>query len=84
MSDVVWAMCTRFDPREDLETLNGCWSSSLDPMSYDDGDPRNARVVIDACKPYARLDSFPKVVRNSMELDDRLYAKWADIMPLGT
>ena len=45
---------------------------------------RQTRVVIDACKPYARLDSFPKVVRNSMELDDRLYAKWADIMPLGT
>jgi 4-hydroxy-3-polyprenylbenzoate decarboxylase len=84
MSDVVWAMCTRFDPREDLEILKGCWSSGLDPMVYGDDDRRNARVVIDACKPYARLDTFPKVVRNSTELDDRLYAKWAGIMPQGT
>ena len=81
MSNVVWAMCTRFDPREDLETLKGCWSSSLDPMAYGEGDGRNARVVIDACRPFHRLDSFPKVVRNSTELDDRLYAKWADALP---
>ena len=53
-------------------------------MVYIDDDRRNARVVIDACKPYARHDTFPKVVRNSMELDDRLYAKWAGIMPQGT
>ena len=50
-------------------------------MVYGDEDRRNARVVIDACKPYHRLDTFPKVVRNSQELDDRLYAKWANILP---
>ena len=83
MSDVAWAMCTRFDPREDLKTLKGCWSLGLDPLVYRDDDWRNARVVIDACKPYARLDTFPKVVRNSVELEDRLYVKWAGIMPQG-
>lgn len=83
MSDVVWAMCTRFDPREDLEILKGGWSTSLDPMVYGADDRRNARVVIDACKPFARLDTFPEVVRNSPELDDRLRAKWADILPPG-
>src|SRR5207245_9328669 len=25
MDQVVWAMCTRCDPREGMETLRGCW-----------------------------------------------------------
>ena len=34
MDKVIWAMCTRFDPREGMEILRGCWSSALDPMAY--------------------------------------------------
>ena len=34
MDKVIWAMCTRFDPREGMEVLRGCWSSALDPMAY--------------------------------------------------
>ena len=34
MDKVIWAMCTRFDPREGLEMLRGCWSTVLDPMAY--------------------------------------------------
>src|SRR5213592_809346 len=49
MDQVVWAMCTRFEPREGIEILRGCWSTVLDPMAYGSDDPRNARVVIDAC-----------------------------------
>ena len=63
MDKVIWAMCTRCDPREGMEILRGCWSSALDPMAYGEKDPRNARVVIDACKPFGRRDTFPIVVR---------------------
>jgi 3-polyprenyl-4-hydroxybenzoate decarboxylase len=83
MNKVMWAMCTRFDPREGIEILRGCWSTALDPMSYSPDDPRNARVVIDACKPFSRRDTFPMVVRNSMELDQRILAKFKDILPRG-
>ena len=34
MNRVIWAMCTRFEPREGIEILRGCWSTVLDPMSY--------------------------------------------------
>ncbi len=34
MDKVIWAMCTRCDPREGMEILRGCWSSALDPMAY--------------------------------------------------
>jgi UbiD family decarboxylase len=83
MNEVIWAMCTRFEPREGLEILRGCWSTALDPMAYGPEDPRNARVVIDACKPWARRDSFPIVARSSRELDESIRAKWGHVLPRG-
>jgi hypothetical protein len=53
----------------------------LDPMVYSETDRRNARVVIDACRPWARNDIFPPVVRNSKALDERIKAKFAAILP---
>jgi 4-hydroxy-3-polyprenylbenzoate decarboxylase len=85
INDVIWAMCTRFDPREGMEMIRGCWSSHLDPMCYDgDTDRRNARLVIDACKPFDRRDTFPIVARSSKELDARIKAKWSHVLPNGS
>jgi 4-hydroxy-3-polyprenylbenzoate decarboxylase len=81
MNKVMWAMCTRFEPREGIEILRGCWSTALDPMAYGADDPRNARVVIDACKPFTRRDSFPMEVRNSEALDERIIKKFKDVLP---
>ena len=83
MNQVIWAMCTRFDPQTDMELLHGCWSTSLDPMAYSHTDPRNNRLVIDACRPWQRRDTFPIVARSSEQLDDRIRAKWAHILPRG-
>jgi len=66
-----------------MEVLRGCWSTVLDPMVYSTEDPRNARVVIDACKPWARRDTFPIVVRSSKEVDDRVHKKWKQVLPPG-
>ena len=84
MDKVIWAMCTRFDPREGLETLRGCWSSALDPMAYAPDDPRNARVVIDACRPWSRRDTFPIEARPSKELEERIRAKFGKDLPKGS
>jgi UbiD family decarboxylase len=83
MNQVVWAMCTRFEPREGMEVLRGCWSTALDPMAYSHDDPRNARIVIDACRPWNRRDTFPIVARSSRELDEKIRAKWAHVLPRG-
>src|SRR6266702_4596091 len=83
MDQVVWAMCTRMDPREGIETLRGCWSTVLDPMAYSTEDPRNARVVIDACLPWNRRDTFPQTVRPSAELDRHILEKFKDVLPKG-
>ena len=85
INDVIWAMCTRVDAREDLEIIKGGWSSALDPMCYDtDTDRRNTRVVIDACKPFNRLATFPKVARASKALDARVREKFGKDLPNGT
>ena len=82
MNDVLWSMCTRCDPREDIDIIDGGWSSHLDPMCYDDdNDRRNSRVIVDACKPFRRRDTFPVVARNSPELDARTREKWAHVLP---
>jgi UbiD family decarboxylase len=82
MNDVVWAMCTRVDAREDVEILRTSRSGPLDPTSYPEGIfAFNSRMVIDACRPWARRESFPKVSRSSKELDARIKAKWAHVLP---
>lgn len=81
MNDVVWAMCTRVDPREDVDVIKNAWSTTLDPTSYPPEERRlNARMVIDACRPWMRRDSFPKVARNTPDLDARLRAKFPDLL----
>jgi 4-hydroxy-3-polyprenylbenzoate decarboxylase len=81
-NDLVWALCTRVDPRTDLTVIEGAWSSPLDPMAYPRSDPRfNARVVIDACRPWDRIATFPKVVGPSPGLKQRLIETWSDVLP---
>jgi 4-hydroxy-3-polyprenylbenzoate decarboxylase len=65
--DVIWAMGTRSDPKRDMTILDRCWSSRLDTMVTGDA-LYNSRVVIDACIPYERLDTFPRVAQTSREL----------------
>src|SRR6266571_5023534 len=84
MNDVIWAMCTRCDPRDQVDIIHGGWSSALDPMCYDtEDDRRNSRVVVDACVPFRRKKTFPKVARSSKGLDERMRAKWAKDLPKG-
>jgi hypothetical protein len=38
-------------------------------------------VVVDACRPFRRRDTFPIVARNSKELDERILKKFGDVLP---
>ena len=46
-------------------------------------DRRNSRVIIDACVPFRRKKTFPKVARSTKGLDDRIRAKWDKDLPKG-
>jgi 4-hydroxy-3-polyprenylbenzoate decarboxylase len=82
VNDVIWAMSTRVDTRDGIDIIEGGWSSALDPMCYDgDSDRRNGRVIINACKPFRRKDSFPIVARASKAMDEKIIAKWKKDLP---
>jgi UbiD family decarboxylase len=80
LSDVVWAMCTRTDPAEDIESMRQTWGSRVDPLREKGAPPFNTRAVIDACRPWSRLGSFPKVAEASEELLDRVVRRWPDVL----
>ncbi len=78
----MWSICTRCDPRDDVQILNGCWSTHLDPMSYpSDKHNMNSRMVIDACTPWNRLATWPEVVKNSDKLEKQVRDKFGSFLP---
>jgi UbiD family decarboxylase len=74
-NQVLWALSTRTDVIQDVDVIKRCWSTPLDPMAYpgEEGRPYyNNRMIIDACRPYDRLKTFPTVVGTSPEEAERL------------
>lgn len=80
LNDVVWAMCTRTDPAADIETMRQTWGSRVDPLREQGVPPFNTRAVIDACRPYTRLSTFPKVAEASRELIDQVVGRWPEVL----
>ena len=82
MNQVVWSICTRCDPRDDVDILKGCWSTTLDPMAYPaDRRNMNSRMVIDACKPWNRIHDWPETVKNTAQLEADVRKKFGDFLP---
>ncbi|MGK3204429.1 UbiD family decarboxylase [Amycolatopsis sp. MEPSY49] len=76
LDQVVWAMSTRSDPAGDIEVLKRTWGSKLDPLSVAGEPPFTSRAIIDACRPYERLESFPRVAESSPAFLRELERKW--------
>ena len=79
IQDVIWAMGTRCDPKTRTTILDHCWSSRLDTLVNDYTRLYNTRMVIDACRPYEQLDTFPKVCQSSPELAAKVRAKYPEL-----
>jgi UbiD family decarboxylase len=80
LGEVVWAMSTRTDPAVDIDVIGRTWGSKLDPMLAPDSPPYNSRAVIDACRPYERKDTFPKVAQSDPQYLREVQAKWRDLL----
>jgi 4-hydroxy-3-polyprenylbenzoate decarboxylase len=77
--EVMWAICTRCDPANDIEFVRRAWSGPLDPL-LDTASATNSRAIIDACRPFERLKDFPRVARASPELRQRVREKFAALL----
>ena len=80
LDEVVWAMCTRTDPGQDIDILRRTWGSKLDPMLADGETPHNSRAVVDACIPYERLSTFPKVSESDPAYLATVAQDWAHVL----
>ena len=76
LDQVLWAMCTRFDPVTDIDLIQKAWASKRDPL-YLPGNFNN-RILVDACIPYEKklAGTFPATVDVSAELRAKLRAKF--------
>mgnify|MGYP003342681833 CR=1 FL=1 len=72
------------DVVKDIDTLRRCWCTGLDPMAYqgEESGFYNDRLVIDACRPWDRRASFPKVARVSQGEAVDMRGRWPDLFEL--
>jgi 4-hydroxy-3-polyprenylbenzoate decarboxylase len=83
--DVLWAMQTRVDPARDIELVDRCWSTPLDPRMSPaqraSGDHTNSRAIFYAVRPYEWRGQFPPPSRVDRALRDQMIEKYRDILP---
>ena len=78
MEDVMWAVCTRSDPKE-IDIIKRAWSSPLDPrIRKPTDDFTNSRGIIYAVKPYGWYKDFPKTSLNSAQIRENIFSKWGE------
>jgi UbiD family decarboxylase len=83
LNRVLWAVVTRADPAEDYEVIRRCWSTRLDSIAYPQEKRQfNNRVIIDACIPFERRETFAPVATTSRELKAKIVNKWPQLFPV--
>lgn len=84
LDEVVWALSTRCDPVQDIETIDRAWSTPLDPMveHEDAANPFNSRAIVDATIPYERRDEFPPIAETPPKYREKIIQKWDGQLPL--
>jgi UbiD family decarboxylase len=81
LEEVIWCVSTRTDPATSIQIVRDTPSNPLDPMLADLSKPWvTSRAVVNACRPYDRLDTFPKVVEVSRELAAEVRDRWGGLL----
>lgn len=79
--DVIWALCTRSDPEKDIDIIRRARGNPLDPIVRKPVKAFfNSRAIIDACKPYEWRNEFPKEIKASPELVEKVKQKWGGLL----
>lgn len=79
LQEVVWAICTRSDPARSAQLIRRSFSSPIDTGVLP-GETHNSRLLIDACKPYERIHSFPASVKVDAERMESAKKKWGFLL----
>ncbi|HLY65926.1 MAG TPA: UbiD family decarboxylase, partial [Chloroflexota bacterium] len=80
LKEVLWAMETRVDPATDIQIIDDCWSTPLDPRmppsKRQAKDHTNSRAVFYAVRPFGWKEKFPQASRSSKDLRREVIAKF--------
>ena len=81
LREVMWAVVTRTDPAIDILTFDHSLGSLADPLQqfYEPGTSYSSRAVIDACRPFKNLKSFPIVAATPKSTLDEVRKKWSSL-----
>jgi 4-hydroxy-3-polyprenylbenzoate decarboxylase len=84
LDEVMWVVSTRCDPARSIQIVTNTWSTPLDPsmspQNREAGDFTNSRAIIDACRPFAWRDTFPKVNMPSPEVARKAWEKFSYLL----
>ncbi|MBI4292405.1 MAG: UbiD family decarboxylase [Betaproteobacteria bacterium] len=84
MTEVLWALGTRCDPKTQIDFLSNRLSMPsdprLDPQQRKVGDLTCSTAIIDACRPWAWRDQFPKATKTSPEVMEQVRQKWGKVL----
>jgi UbiD family decarboxylase len=84
LADVMWAVTTRCEPSEQTDIVRNAWSSALDPRIPAETKARgitsHSKLIIEAVKPFAWMERFPKVSALSHEDARAIEAKWGEVL----
>ena len=81
-------MMTRVDPPTNIDIIDGCWSTPLDPRMPPEkrqhGDHTNGRGDLSTAvkRSFAWRDKYPRASRSSRELREKTIAKFEGIVPV--
>jgi 4-hydroxy-3-polyprenylbenzoate decarboxylase len=76
INDVMWAMCTRSDPANDIDFIRRAWSGPLDPVIPKDRKGFSTRAVVDATRPYEWIKDFPLASGSTTEMKEQVKKKY--------
>jgi len=80
IKEVLWAVCSRCEPEEDIDIVRKCWGSALDPRlppeKREKGQLDHSTAIILACKPYDWINKFPKDIKLTPEGSQEIASKW--------
>jgi UbiD family decarboxylase len=84
LADVMWAVTTCCEPSEQTDIVRNAWSSALDPRipaeAKAQGVTSHSKLIIEAVKPFAWIDRFPKLSALSHDDARAIEAKWGAVL----
>ncbi len=80
LSDVIWAICTRSDPEQDMDIIRRAWSGPLDTAIHPDKRGHNSRLLIDATRPWEWRDKFPPSIGPDPQTKRATRERWGHLL----